>query len=62
MKPNSEVLKDNDQEAKVALPISILPRRLIQLAAPRMTSINGLGMSIMRDWPRSCVRETDCQQ
>ena len=47
---------------EVALPISILPRRLIQLAAPRMISINGLGMSIMRDWPRSCVRETDCQQ
>ena len=52
MEPNSEDRKDdNDQEAEVALPISISPRRLIQPAAPRMTSVNGLGMSIMRDWP-----------
>jgi len=31
MEPNSEDPKDNnDQEAEVALPISILPRRLLQ--------------------------------
>ena len=58
MEPNSKDPKDNDQEAEVALPISISPRRLIQLAAPRTTSINGLGTSIMRDWPPSRVRET----
>ena len=57
MEPNSKDPKDNDQEAEVALPISISPRRLIQLAAPRMTSVNGLGTSIMRDWPPSRVRE-----
>ena len=59
MEPNSEDLKDdNDQEVEVALPISVSPRRLIQLAAPRTTSINGLGTSIMLDWPPSRVRET----
>ena len=59
MEPNSEDPKDdNDQKVDVALPISISPRRLIQLAAPRTTSVNGLGTSIMRDWPPSCVRET----
>jgi len=58
MEPNSKDLKDdNDQEVEVALPISVSPRRLIQLAAPRTTSINGLGTSIMHDWPPSRVRE-----
>ena len=55
MEPNSEDPKDdNYQEAEVALPISISPRRLIRLAAPstRTTNVNGLGTSIMRDWPR----------
>ena len=50
MEPNSEDLKDdNDQEVEVALPISVSPRRRSQLAAPRTTSINGLGTSIMLD-------------
>jgi len=50
MEPNSKDSKDdNDQEVEVALPISISPRRLIQLAAPRTTSVNGLGTSIMHD-------------
>ena len=48
MEPNSKDKKDNDQEAEDILSISILPR-LIQLAAPRTTSVNGLGTSIMRD-------------
>ena len=59
MELNSEDLKDdNDQEAEVAMPSSISPRRLIQLAAPRTTRVNGLGTSIMRDWPPSHVPET----
>jgi len=50
MKPNSEDSKDdNDQEAEVTLPIPLSPRRLIQPAAPRTTSVNGLVTSIMHD-------------
>ena len=52
MEPNSEDPKDdNDQEVEVALPVSISP-------SARTTSVNGLGTSIMRDWPPSRVRET----
>jgi len=61
MEPNSENPKDDNdhhQEAEVAVPISKSQRRLIQLVAPRTTSVNSLGTSIMRDWPPSRVRET----
>ena len=53
MEPNSKDQKDNDQEAEDTPSISILPR-LIQLAAPRTTSVNRLGTSTMHEclWRR----------
>jgi len=48
MEPNSKDQKDNDQEVEDTLSISISPR-LIQLAAPRTTSVNSLGTSIMHN-------------
>jgi len=58
MEPNSKDQKDNDQEAEDTLSISI-SLRLIQLAAPRMTSVNSLGTSIMHDclWRRGWYGE-----
>jgi len=52
MELNSEDPKDdNDWEVEVALPI-------LSHHPARMTSVNRLGTSIVRDWPPSCIWET----